>query len=294
MSAVAATRAGHSIVSATVRPMAVGTMLEELRAHGVPEDDIRLTRLEIVGRAATGRVETSLVWEDVLGMAWVNSRPVARYVAFNDAGVVACYGVIDRNAILIVGAMAVSPDLLPIVATAVGVVGRRVDLAVRAAVTLVVGLAVASATAAACTFGQDHLGYLPSGFDLQATGVLGGLTSVSNETVVVALAGWRRGDARDRDPGERRRGRGDLGDDDPRCRLPGRGHRARRARDRVGCPGRARRQHRHADRRIIGHARPPATAAAPRRGLGTALERYAVTAAEPPCMLRAPERWERR
>ena len=111
--------------------MAVGTMLEELRAHGVPEDDIRLTRLEIVGRAATGRVETSLVWEDVLGMAWVNSRPVARYVAFMIvAGVVACYGVIDRNAILIVGAMAVSPDLLPIVATAVGVVGRRVDLAV--------------------------------------------------------------------------------------------------------------------------------------------------------------------
>ena len=186
---VAATRAGHAVVSASVRPMAVGPMLEELRALDVPEEDIRLTRLEVVGRAATGRVETSLVWEDVLGMAWVNSRPVARYVAFMVvAGVVACYGVIDRNAILIVGAMAVSPDLLPIVATAVGVVGRRVDLAGRAALTLVVGLAVASAAAAVSTFAQDRLDILPSGFDLEATGVLGSLTGVNNETVVVALA----------------------------------------------------------------------------------------------------------
>ena len=185
---VAATRAGHAVVSASVRPMAVGPMLEELRALDVPEEDIRLTRLEVVGRAATGRVETSLVWEDVLGMAWVNSRPVARYVAFMVvAGVVACYGVIDRNAILIVGAMAVSPDLLPIVATAVGVVGRRVDLAGRAALTLVVGLAVASASAAVSTFAQDRLEALPSGFDLEATGILGGLTGVNNETVVVAL-----------------------------------------------------------------------------------------------------------
>ena len=29
------------------------------------------------------------------------------------AGAIACYGVVDTSAILIVGAMAVSPDLLP-------------------------------------------------------------------------------------------------------------------------------------------------------------------------------------
>ena len=48
------------------------------------------------------------------------------------AGVIGCYGVIDGNAILIVGAMAVSPDLLPITAIGVGVVGRRLGLAARA------------------------------------------------------------------------------------------------------------------------------------------------------------------
>ena len=41
------------------------------------------------------------------------------------AGVIACYGVNDDDAIIIVGAMAVSQDLIPIVALAVGVGARN-------------------------------------------------------------------------------------------------------------------------------------------------------------------------
>ena len=40
-------------------------------------------------------------------------------------------GILDRNTILIVGAMAVAPDLLPIVAACVGVAGRRPRLFAR-------------------------------------------------------------------------------------------------------------------------------------------------------------------
>ena len=60
-------------------------------------------------------------------MAWLNARPIARYVAFMFvAGLIAGgYGVTRRSEILIVGAMAVSPDLLPITAIAVGVIGLR-------------------------------------------------------------------------------------------------------------------------------------------------------------------------
>jgi uncharacterized hydrophobic protein (TIGR00271 family) len=186
---VEATRAGHSVVTAAVRPRSVDGMLENLRRHGVPDDDVTLMRLDVVGRAATGRVETSLVWEDVLGMAWLYSRPVARYLAFMIvAGVIAGYGVVDSNVILVVGAMAVSPDLLPIVAIAVGLVGRRLGLGARALLTLGVGMAVASLAAAVSTFLQDQFGVIPSGFSLHKVGVLGGLIHVSNETVVVALA----------------------------------------------------------------------------------------------------------
>jgi uncharacterized hydrophobic protein (TIGR00271 family) len=185
---VVATRAGHSVVSAAVRPRSVDSLLERLRELGVPDSGITLMRVDVVGRAATGQVETSLVWEDVLGMAWLYSRPLARYLAFMIvAGVVGAYGVIDRNEILIVGAMAVSPDLLPIAATAVGVVGRRAGLAGRALATLLVGLAAASVAAGLCTFAQNQLDLIPSGFNLEEAGVLGSLVSVNDETIVVAL-----------------------------------------------------------------------------------------------------------
>jgi uncharacterized hydrophobic protein (TIGR00271 family) len=129
-----------------------------------------------------------MVWADVLGTAWLNARPLARYLAFMVvAGVIASYGVVDDNGILIVGAMAVSPDLLPITAIAVGMVGRQAELAGRALLTLALGLAAAGLAAAASTLIQDHLGFIPSGYDIRATGVLTGLTTVSNETVVVAL-----------------------------------------------------------------------------------------------------------
>jgi hypothetical protein len=77
---VEATRAGHSVVLAAVRPRAVDTLLESLHDLGVPDADITLMYVEVVGRAATARAQTSLVWEDVLGAAWVNARPIARYL----------------------------------------------------------------------------------------------------------------------------------------------------------------------------------------------------------------------
>jgi uncharacterized hydrophobic protein (TIGR00271 family) len=186
---VHAARAGHSVVSAAVRPSAVDGLLTVLRGQGVPDAAITLTRVEVVGSLAVEPAESSLVWADVMGTAWLNARPIARYLAFMfAAGVIACYGVIDNNQILIVGAMAVSPDLLPITAIGVGIVGRRPALAGRALLTLALGLAVASAAAAIFAFAQDQLDLLPSGFNLQETGVLGSLTSVNDETIAVALA----------------------------------------------------------------------------------------------------------
>jgi uncharacterized hydrophobic protein (TIGR00271 family) len=191
---VDATRARHSVVSAAVRPRAVDTTLEEVRRLGVLDADITLTRAEVVGSLATGPAEASLVWADVIGTAWLNARPIARYLAFMfAAGVIGGYGVIDDNSILIVGAMAVSPDLLPITAIGVGIVARRLGLAGRALLTLAVGLGVAALAAAMAAFVQDQLGLLPSDFSIEVTGALGGLTTVSNETIAVALVAGMAG-----------------------------------------------------------------------------------------------------
>jgi uncharacterized hydrophobic protein (TIGR00271 family) len=185
---VDATRARHSLVSAAVHPRAVDTTLEEVRLLGVPDADITLTRIEVVGSLATGTADASLVWADVIGTAWLNARPIARYLAFMFvAGVIGCYGVIDNNVILIVGAMAVSPDLLPITAIGVGIVARRPGLAGRALLTIAVGLGVAAVAAAISTLIQDAFDFIPSDFDIETIGVLGGLTRVNNETIAVAL-----------------------------------------------------------------------------------------------------------
>ena len=183
-----ATRPEHAVVLATVQARAVDELLNDLRRLGVPDTEVTLTRTEVLGRTSGQGAEAGLVWEDVVGMAARNSRPIARYLAFMFAGgVISSYGVIDYNGILIVGAMAISPDLLPITAVSVGLVDRRLRLAGRALVTLVVGMAFASAAAAASTFAQNQFNRIPSRFNIDAT-VLGSLTHVNNETIVVALA----------------------------------------------------------------------------------------------------------
>ena len=186
---VEAARAGHSVVAASARPTAVDPLLDELTRFEIPGSDIAVTRVDAVEWTAMREGETGLVWADVLGQAWVNARPIGRYLTLMlAAGVIAGYGVLERNAILIVGAMAVSPDLLPITAIAVGLVGRSGRLAAEALLTLAAGLAVTGAAAAALSFVLDQVDLVPSGFSLSsASRTLGGLTSINDETVVVAL-----------------------------------------------------------------------------------------------------------
>ena len=183
-----ATKPGHAVVVAVVRPRSVDGVMGDLRRRGVTDDEVTLTREEVLGRSSGAGAEAGLVWEDVLGMASRNARPIARYLAFMVvAGVVGSYGVIDTNVILIVGAMAISPDLLPITAVGVGLVDRRIPLAARALVTLLIGMTLAAAAACLSASLQDVFGLIPSGFDIHST-VLGTLATVSNETIVVALA----------------------------------------------------------------------------------------------------------
>jgi len=125
----------------------------------------------------------------MVGLAGSNARLVSRYVAFMVvAGVIACSGVLDYSAILLVGAMAVSPDLLPITAAGVGIVSRDARLASRALATLAAGMATAGLAAAASTALQNALGVLPANFQIGNT-ILNSLDKVGYETVTVAFFG---------------------------------------------------------------------------------------------------------
>jgi uncharacterized hydrophobic protein (TIGR00271 family) len=182
-----AAREHHAVVLAHLSQRATDRVLDHLDKLEVSRENISLFRVEEVGGAARP-ADTTLIWADVVGLAGTNARLIGRYlVLMATAGVIAAYGVIEPSAILVVGAMAVSPDLLPIIATAVGVVSRTWRLALRALATLLIGMAVVSASAAVVAFALNHLSLLPSTFDVGSS-ILSGLTTVNNETIVVAFA----------------------------------------------------------------------------------------------------------
>jgi uncharacterized hydrophobic protein (TIGR00271 family) len=181
-------RAGHVLLTAEVETESADEVLELLVRNGVAEEDIQLARFDEVGPIRPGRTAASLIWADVLGQARANARPVARYLVFMiAAGVIAAFGVIEANAILIVGAMAVSPDLLAITAICVGLVSRRSRLVLRAVTTLAVGMGATCLTAAVLTAVLDLLDLLPSDFAVGES-ALSGLATVNQSTIGVALA----------------------------------------------------------------------------------------------------------
>ena len=93
---------------------------------------------------------------------------------------------LTENSILIVGAMAISPDLWPLCATCVGIVTRRPRLAWRAFAALIVGLAVAGGAAYLVTALLRWTGYGPATEEL-GDGGLGVLPTVNIATVGVAF-----------------------------------------------------------------------------------------------------------
>jgi uncharacterized hydrophobic protein (TIGR00271 family) len=181
-------RSGHALLTAELHPESADPALEFLVGSGVAEDDIALARLDEIAPVGSAHPATSLIWADVLGQARRNARPVALYLAFAiAAGVIAAFGVIEVNTILIVGAMAISPDMLPISAACVGLVSRRGRLVRRALVTLVVGLGTSCVAAALVAVVLDLTNLMPPDFVLNGS-ALGGLTTVNAATVGVAFA----------------------------------------------------------------------------------------------------------
>lgn len=181
-------REGEAQVGAEVSADAADDVLRTLADLGVPAGAYTLSRLEVIRPQSRDRPVAGLLWVDLAGQAGRNARPLGRYLVFMAvAGVIAAFGVINANQVLIVGAMAVSPDLLPVTAICTGLASRDFRLASRAFATLVVGLSVTGAMAAGVVVLLDALDLLPTHYEL-SDGALLGLTSVGAATIGVALA----------------------------------------------------------------------------------------------------------
>ena len=180
------------MLTADVEPGAADELLKVLSELEVENHDYVLTRLDVVAPITIDRLrlqapETGFAWLEVLGEARANARPLARYlVLMAIAGVIAGLGVIESNTVLIVGAMAVSPDLLPVCSLSVGLVGRRWQLVRTSLGTLVVGLMLVAGVAALMTALLELTGFLADGFEVDRSSI-----ASSRPTPTTRRCWWR-------------------------------------------------------------------------------------------------------
>jgi uncharacterized hydrophobic protein (TIGR00271 family) len=189
------TDTGKALITAEVQAASADEVLRALQQLGLPSADLSIARLQIARPLGPdGPVADAIDDQDALVWAQVNDEAVenvglhwSSLVYMAVAGIVAAFGVTEHSAILIVGAMAVSPDLLPVSAACVALVGRRGRLFGRAFGTLLPGLLVTVVAALLVTLGLRAAGLVAAGLDIDS-GVVYGLAHVNTTTVVVALA----------------------------------------------------------------------------------------------------------
>jgi uncharacterized hydrophobic protein (TIGR00271 family) len=195
----ASTLEGSVVLTGDVAADVVDDVLSVLDDLGFGPDDVTLWRTTGIQPWAWQRRSADLrpdaaVWAEIASRAAGHSRLAGIYVLYMVAsGVIAGVGVLTGSSILVVGAMALSPDLLPISAAAVGLLERRWRLMTRALATLVAGMTVAIIAAAATTFVLRLTHRIDENLDL-ADSVLGpSLTKVGPGSVLVALAAGMAG-----------------------------------------------------------------------------------------------------
>ncbi|MEU4653013.1 DUF389 domain-containing protein [Streptomyces sp. NPDC023723] len=156
------------VVMCDVAREAGNDLIDELRAlglqrHGaITAEDIDLSLSEYADRAeeeAPGEGADAVLWEQLQEATHEESTLSVTYVAFITlATMIAACGVVLDNAILIVGAMAVGPEFGPLAGICTAAVQRAPRLALRSAVALLAGFAIAMAVTAAFSVFMDSVG----------------------------------------------------------------------------------------------------------------------------------------
>ena len=231
-------------LTAEVNAVAADQAIELLAGFDLDWRDVTVARTSSIRPLGWHHRERSQdsdahVWAEVVGRADENSELAATYLMFMiAAGVIAGIGVLTGSSVLVVGAMAISPDLLPISASAIGLVDHRWHLAARAGRALIVGLITGAAAAFTATAIVRVVGRVPDDLVLADTVLGPSLTELGPGSVLVAVAAGVAGMlAFERAGGSGRRCR-HLRDHDPCCRLRRRRHRTRAQHTDVGCPRR--------------------------------------------------------
>lgn len=185
---------GLVLVSAELEATSADAAIDRLESLGIGSDELTLWRMPGIQplgwRRRTRATEPDVqVWAEIVGKADENAQLAASYLIFMiTAGVIAGVGVITGSAVLIVGAMAISPDLLPVAAAAIGIVERRLQVTARALRALTLGLGTAALAAFAATAILRVFGRIPEDLILADTMMGQALTQLGPGSLIVAAA----------------------------------------------------------------------------------------------------------
>ncbi|MGE5211741.1 MAG: DUF389 domain-containing protein [Acidobacteriota bacterium] len=185
---------GAVALSAEVDADSADAVIERLASFGIESNDLTLWRvpgIQPLGWHRRTRSEESdvQVWAEIVGRADENAKLASTYLVFMaSAGIIAGIGVLTGSAVLLVGAMALSPDLLPISATAIGLVERRWQVAIKALRVLLIGLATGALGAFAATAVLRLFHRVPDDLRLADTAMGEALTQLGPGSLIVAAA----------------------------------------------------------------------------------------------------------
>jgi uncharacterized hydrophobic protein (TIGR00271 family) len=188
--------AGDLVLADVARESADG-LVEALRDLGIDRDGgIALVAVDAAVSSAARRAEDrapgdgadAVVWEQVVRTTDADSSPSVSYLAFlTIATLLAAVAIINDSAILVIGAMVLGPEFAPLAALAVAVLHRRPSIARQAAISLVIGFAVAIAITALAVLAGRGLGWFGPELLLADRPATGFITAPDRWSVVVAV-----------------------------------------------------------------------------------------------------------
>jgi uncharacterized hydrophobic protein (TIGR00271 family) len=124
-------------------------------------DTVLSTRAHRAEDQAVGDPADAVVWDELIGRTREEATLSVTFVLFLTlACLLTAIGVVTDSTVTVVGAMVLGPEFGPLAALSVALVQRRVALARRAALALVVGFPIAMTVTALATWAADSLGWV--------------------------------------------------------------------------------------------------------------------------------------
>jgi uncharacterized hydrophobic protein (TIGR00271 family) len=124
-------------------------------------DTVLSTRAHQAEDEAEGDPADALVWDELIGRTREESTLSVTFLLFLTlACLLAAVGVVTDSTVTVVGAMVVGPEFGPLAALSVALVRRRMDLARRALLALLIGFPLAMVITALGTVGAQAVGWL--------------------------------------------------------------------------------------------------------------------------------------